>query len=94
VSLNRLAYKLPKELNTEVAASLEEWKNSNKVARLWQKDASLWSNTDENKWLGWLTITETQLANLDTLKQLAAEVKKSKIQTCAAAGNGRIEPLP
>src|SRR5258708_37255177 len=88
VTLNRLAYKLPKELNGEVAASLEEWKNSNKVARLWQKDASLWSSSDEGRWLGWLTITETQLANLDTLKQLAAEVKKAKFKHVLLLGMG------
>jgi transaldolase / glucose-6-phosphate isomerase len=88
VSVNRLAYKLPKELSAAVAASLDDWKNNNKVARLWQKDASLWSNTDENKWLGWLTITEQQLANLETLKQLAAEVKKAKLKHVLLLGMG------
>ena len=88
MSINRLAYKLPRDLGTAVAASLEDWKNNNKVARLWQKDASLWSNTDENKWLGWLTITERQLANLGTLKQLAAEVKKAKFKHVLLLGMG------
>jgi transaldolase / glucose-6-phosphate isomerase len=88
VSINRLAYKLPKELSAAVAASLDDWKNNNKVARLWQKDASLWSNTDENKWLGWLTITEQQLANLGTLKQLAVEVKKAKLKHVLLLGMG------
>jgi transaldolase / glucose-6-phosphate isomerase len=88
VSINRLAYKLPKDLGVAVAASLDDWKNNNKVARLWQKDASLWSNTDENKWLGWLTITEQQLANLATLKQLAVEVKKAKLKHVLLLGMG------
>ena len=88
MSINRLAYKLPKELSAAVAASLDDWKNNNKVARLWQKDASLWSNTDENKWLGWLTITEQQLANLGTLKQLAVEVKKAKFKHVLLLGMG------
>ncbi len=88
MSINRLAYKLPKDLIAAVAASLDDWKNNNKVARLWQKDASLWSNTDENKWLGWLTITEQQLANLGTLKQLAAEVKKTTFKHVLLLGMG------
>jgi len=88
VSVNRLAYKLPKELQAAVAASLEDWKKNNKVARLWQKDASLWSNTDEGKWLGWLTITDEQVANLDTLKQLATEVKKAKFKHVLLLGMG------
>jgi transaldolase/glucose-6-phosphate isomerase len=88
VSVNRLAYKLPKELQVALAASVEDWKKNNKVARLWQKDASLWSNADEGKWLGWLTITDEQLANLNTLKQFAAEVKKAKFKHMLLLGMG------
>ena len=88
MSINRLAYKLPEELSAAVAASLDDWKNNNKVARLWQKDASLWSSSDENKWLGWLTITEQQLANFGTLKQLAVEVKKAKLKHVLLLGMG------
>ena len=88
MSVNRLAYKLPKELNAAVEASLDDWKKNNKVARLWQRDASLWSNTSEGNWLGWLTITEEQIANLATFKQLAAEVKKAKFKHVVLLGMG------
>jgi transaldolase/glucose-6-phosphate isomerase len=88
VSVNRLSHKLPKELQTAVSASLDDWKKGDKVARLWQKDASLWSNTDEGSWLGWLTITEDQLAHIDALKQLAAEVKKAKFKHVLLLGMG------
>jgi len=88
VSVNRLAYKLPKELKAAVDASLDDWRKNNKVARLWQKDASLWSNTDESNWLGWLTITDEQLANLDTLKRFSAEVKKAKFKHVLLLGMG------
>ena len=80
MSVNRLACKLPKDLQAAVASSLEDWKKNNKVARLWQKDASLWSNTDESNWLGWLSICEEQLANIEKLKQLAGEVKTAKFK--------------
>jgi transaldolase / glucose-6-phosphate isomerase len=88
VSVNRLAYKLPKDFGAAVEASLDDWKKNNKVARLWQKDASLWSNTDESNWLGWLTITEERVTNLVTLKQLAAEVKKAKFKHVLLLGMG------
>jgi transaldolase/glucose-6-phosphate isomerase len=88
VSVNRLAHKLPKELKAAVDASLDDWRKNNKVARLWQKDASLWSNTDESNWLGWLTITDEQLANLDTLKRFSAEVKKAKFKHVLLLGMG------
>jgi Glucose-6-phosphate isomerase len=88
VSVNRLAYKLPKDLKSAVDASLVDWKNGNKVARLWQKDASLWSNGDEGNWLGWLTIADEQLANISALKQLAADVKKAKFKHVLLLGMG------
>ena len=88
MSVNRLSYKLPKELNAAVEASLDDWKKNNKVARLWQKDASLWSSTDEGNWLGWLTIAEEQFATLAAFKQFAAEVKKSKFKHLLLLGMG------
>jgi transaldolase / glucose-6-phosphate isomerase len=88
VSVNRLTYRLPKELHAAVNASLEDWRSNNKVARLWQKDASLWSNTDEGRWLGWLTIADEQFANLATFKQFAAEVKKAKFKHVLLLGMG------
>ena len=88
MSLNRQTYKLPGPLAGAVAASLEEWKRNNKVARLWQKDASLWSGTDESNWLGWLTITEEQLAHIDALKQIAEDVKKARFKDALLLGMG------
>ena len=88
MSVNRLGYKLPKDLDAAVNASLDDWKKNNKVARFWQKDASLWTNTDEANWLGWLTITEEQFANIATFKRLAAEVKKAKFKHVLLLGMG------
>ena len=88
MSVNRLSYKLPKDLHAAVHASLADWKNGNKVARLWQKDASLWTNTDENNWLGWLTIAEEQIASLAAFRQFADEVKKIKFKHVVLLGMG------
>ena len=88
MSLNRLTYKLPGRLAGAVAWSLEDWKTNNKVARLWQKDASLWSGTDESNWLGWLTITEEQIAHIDVLKQVAEDVKKARFKDALLLGMG------
>ncbi len=88
MSLNRLTYNLPGRLAGAVAWSLEDWKTNNKVARLWQKDASLWSGTDESNWLGWLTITEEQIAHIDVLKQVAEDVKKARFKDALLLGMG------
>jgi len=88
VSLNRQTYKLAGPLAGEVAASIEDWKRNNKVARLWQKDASLWTGTDESNWLGWLTVTGEQLAHIDALKEIAADVKKARFKHALLLGMG------
>jgi transaldolase / glucose-6-phosphate isomerase len=88
LSLNRQTCKLPGPLASAVAASFEDWKKNNKVARLWQKDASLWSGADESNWLGWLTITEEQLARIDVLKQFATDIKKARFKHALLLGMG------
>jgi len=88
VSVNKQTYKLPSSLRGAFSASLDDWKKNNKVARLWQKDASLWSGTDENNWLGWLSITEEQIAQIETLKQIAVDVKKARFKHALLLGMG------
>ena len=88
MSLNRQTSKLPGPLANAVSASLEDWKKNNKVARLWQKDASLWTGADESNWLGWLTVTEEQLARIAVFKQIANDVKKARFKHALLLGMG------
>ena len=88
MSLNRLAYTLPDKLASDVNASLQDWKKNGKVKWLWQRDNALWTGTDEDKWLGWLDITEEQIENIDKLKQLAADIKKAGLKNALLLGMG------
>jgi len=56
--------------------TLDDWRTSGKVGRLWSKDASLWTGADENKWLGWLDIVEAQLKAADKFVQFAKDVRE------------------
>ena len=88
MSLNRQTYTLPDKLAEYVNASLQDWKKNGKVQRLWQKDASLWTDADEGKWLGWLDITEQQIEDVDKLKQIAADIKKAAFKNALLLGMG------
>ena len=46
--------KLPDALAKDVAQAVNDWRAGGRVRRLWQRDASLWTNADESQWLGWL----------------------------------------
>jgi len=37
-------------LAASVKATMAEWQTGGKVKRLWQKDASLWTGSDEASW--------------------------------------------
>ncbi len=88
MTVNRQSYTLPDKLANDVNTSLQNWKKSGKVKRLWQKDASLWTGTDEDRWLGWLDITEQQIENLDGLKEIAADIKKAAFKNALLLGMG------
>jgi glucose-6-phosphate isomerase len=79
---------LPEDLAHAVAATLDDWQANDKVQRLWNGDSSLWTDTDENKWLGWLNITTEQLANLDHLTQVAADIKSAGFTHALLLGMG------
>jgi len=88
VSLNSQLYMLPEKLESLVKASIDDWKQNDKVRRLWERDASVWTGSDEDQWLGWLDITATQLAQLDVFKTVAADVKKAKFKDALLLGMG------
>ncbi len=88
MSVNRQTYTLPDKLAGDVNASLQDWQKSGKLKRLWQKDASLWTGADEDKWLGWLDITEKQIEDLDKLKEFAANIKQASFKNALLLGMG------
>ena len=72
--LNRQTYTLPENLCAQVQETIEDWR-AGKVRRLWGRDASLWTGSDEARWLGWLGITEDQLAHGQHFTDIAEAVK-------------------
>ena len=88
IRVSRPAYSLGADLDTEVASMLEDWRVNGKVRRLWARDATLWSRTDESKWLGWLGITEDQLAHSQRFTELIEEVKREGFTHVLLLGMG------
>jgi transaldolase / glucose-6-phosphate isomerase len=86
--VNKQNFKLPPDLASSVKTHIDDWRANGKVRRLWQRDASLWTNTDEAKWLGWLGITEEQTARLGDFRQLAEDVKNAGFTHVLLLGMG------
>ncbi len=79
---------LPSELETKVAATIAQWDAGAAVRRLWAGDASLWTGGDEGRWLGWLAVTDDQLAHIDHLHDLADEVQRGGFKDVVVLGMG------
>jgi transaldolase / glucose-6-phosphate isomerase len=83
-----LSYRMPADLTQAVRTTLEDWNAHSKVKRLWARDASLWTNTDESKWLGWLSITEDQISNGARFRQIAEEIRAEGFTHAVLLGMG------
>ncbi len=86
--LNQLTYSLPENLETIVTNTFNEWRNENKIARIWSKDATVWTNDDEAKWLGWLDSVEAELSKIQEYKDFAADVKSAGFTDVLLMGMG------
>ena len=86
--VNAQSATLPADLDAAVKKNINDWRACGKVRRLWQRDASLWTNEDEAQWLGWLAITDDQLANASKLKEFAADVRAAGFSDILLLGMG------
>lgn len=87
-AVNQMEYSLPEELQSAVASTFDEWQKEDKIARIWKRDAAVWTAEDEAKWLGWLAIVEEQLAKIEEFKQFQAEVKERGFSHILLLGMG------
>ena len=86
--MNTIALSLSPEQTAAVDAALQEWQSAHKSQRLWNHDRSLWTGTDEQKWLGWLSVVDDQLAQVNGLVEFAAEIKNAGYRDVLLLGMG------
>jgi transaldolase/glucose-6-phosphate isomerase len=86
--VSRLKSSLPESLAASVKSAISEWQTGGKMKRLWQRDASLWTGTDEAHWLGWLDVVDQQIAQTDNLRKIAAEVRGAGFKHVLLLGMG------
>jgi transaldolase/glucose-6-phosphate isomerase len=86
--INRLTHKLPDALAKAARESMADWRTQGKVRRLWSGDASLWTGKDEAQWLGWLGITNDQLAHTQRLTQITDAARRAEFSHLLLLGMG------
>ena len=88
MSLNKISYSLPAELEDQVRAEAETWIKENTIARIWSKDATVWTSDDEAKWLGWLGIVDTEISRTTPYRRLSADIEGSAFKNVLLMGMG------
>ncbi len=86
--MSRLKSSLPESLAASVKTAISNWQSSDKMKRLWARDAALWTGSDEADWLGWLDIVEEQSAHLAEVRGLAKEVWSAGFKDALLLGMG------
>jgi transaldolase / glucose-6-phosphate isomerase len=69
-----------------VERSTEDWRASAKIRRLWQHDKSVWTGTDEDKWLGWLRSPAS--ADIADYEDFAQKVRGQNFTDAVVLGMG------
>jgi transaldolase / glucose-6-phosphate isomerase len=69
-----------------VEKATEDWRASATIRRLWQHDKSVWTGTDEDKWLGWLTSPVS--ADIADYEDFAQRVKGQNFTDAVVLGMG------
>ncbi|QIP07996.1 bifunctional transaldolase/phosoglucose isomerase [Bradyrhizobium symbiodeficiens] len=85
-AIDRQQLSLGDGLGKAVAKSTEEWRASAKIRRLWQRDKSVWTGADEDKWLGWLD--SAAKADVADYEDYASRVKGQKFSDAVVLGMG------
>ena len=86
--ISQQRYSVPEALGKQIAEAANDWRAGGKVRRLWQRDAALWTGTDEAQWLGWLDIAEKQHEKKDQFERLADEIRGENFTDILLLGMG------
>ena len=68
--IDELKLALGHQLDNNASEIAEDWRKRGNIRRLWRHDKSLWTNADEDRWLGWLDGTgDEQIATYTAFAQ-------------------------
>jgi transaldolase / glucose-6-phosphate isomerase len=84
--IDRQALALGNHIAKAVEKATEDWRASAKIRRLWQHDKSVWTGTDEDKWLGWLNSAAS--ADVADYEDFAQRVKGQNFTDAVVLGMG------
>jgi transaldolase/glucose-6-phosphate isomerase len=84
----RPSQSLPKEISAQVDGVIDEWRATGKVERIWAHDASIWTSSHEDSWLGWLNLSLDQSSQNNQFADLIGQVLLEGFTDAVVLGMG------
>ena len=85
---NLMTFSLPEKLKQVYRAEIQKTIEDKRISRIWEKDASVWTGGEESKWLGWLTIVEEELSNIDSYRKFRKDIEEAGFSKVLLMGMG------
>jgi transaldolase/glucose-6-phosphate isomerase len=81
-------FKLPAAIETDAKTLLEKWRANGTIRAVWQREASVWTGTDEAKWLGWLDVVAREQIEIERYVAFSGWVKSKNFTDVVVLGMG------
>jgi len=79
---------LPQPLRGHAAQAASAWAAADTTRRLWASDASVWTDGDEGRWLGWLGAPERAAESVAEVAAFASDVRADGVTDVLLLGMG------
>lgn len=94
MSTTDLSWSLSDTLSKNVRERLAALRAHDVVRRIWNRDPTVWSNADEDRWLGWLTLPVQDGEGVARAVQFASEIRAEGTTAVVLLGMGGSSMAP
>lgn len=84
--------RLTPELERAWTTEAEEWKRAGGTRRLWTHDPSLWTGTEEDRWLGWLAAPVAAAARAELWREIGDDAAGFAYAVVLGMGGSSLAP--
>jgi transaldolase/glucose-6-phosphate isomerase len=82
------SWSLPEDLAASVRRRLAAFRDADVVRRIWDRDRTVWSGADEDRWLGWLTLPMQDRTGIEAAVEFANQVRAEGATDVVLLGMG------
>jgi transaldolase / glucose-6-phosphate isomerase len=85
---DRQTFALGRDFEAAIQELAEHWRVHGTIRRLWQRDKSIWTGADEDRWLGWLDCVAEAYKSVPEYQDFAKDVHRERFTDAVVLGMG------